>query len=228
MREGNPIGLPSQFPSLTSAFASNIIMDWETDVQCYLTIFSEGCPEELRPMLCKNCMTECLLHRHGKYKRKVHVWELVILIFIYRFKCPVCGHTLSLLPSFVGPHQQVTWDVQEKVIRENDAGTSLDEIASNWQPSYGAFSVKSLWRWKRQWDERLAILETPFWTWLIQHVPHLHIPVGVDKPVSKRAWLSEAWAQARTRIQSADFGLFHWLYRLSKSLTMADNEFNPT
>jgi transposase-like protein len=194
-------------------------MEWETDVHTYLQVFSEGCPEELRPTYCSHCRMDRLFHRHGKYQRKVFTWLECFLIFIYRFKCTACGHTQSLLPSFTGPHQQVIWDVQEEVVRKNEEGASLGDLTEELKPPAGPYSQKTLWRWKKTWERRLEAVEVYAWKWFLNRLPHLQMPVGEAKPKSRWGWLFHVFEQAGTYLSPLQsFRLFHWLYRLHRSL----------
>lgn len=46
------------------------------------------------------------LRRHGFYSRNVLTFRAIFTIFIQRYFCPICKHTVSLLPSFLIPHFQ--------------------------------------------------------------------------------------------------------------------------
>ena len=46
------------------------------------------------------------LRRHGFYLRNVLTFKTIFPIFIQRYLCPICKHTVSLLPSFLIPHFQ--------------------------------------------------------------------------------------------------------------------------
>jgi len=188
-------------------------MEWETNVHTYLEVFAEGCPEELRPAFCNHCRSGPL-HRHAKYKRNVFTWLECFLIFIYRFKCTACGHTQSLIPSFIGPHQQVIWDVQEEVVRRSEKGTPLCEVASQMAPPAGPYSERTLWRWKKEWEQRLATVESSAWEGLLNHFPNLQLPVGEAKPKGRWNWLFHAFEQSRSYLKN--LRLFHWLYRLCR------------
>lgn len=59
---------------------------------------------------CKNCGYMGRLHRHGFYYRNAITIHTVHRIVIIRFKCPSCKKTYSLLPSFLIPYYQYTFD----------------------------------------------------------------------------------------------------------------------
>jgi hypothetical protein len=58
-----------------------------------------GCPNP-------HCHYQGRLRRHGFYQRNVLSWQFSAVIFIQRYFCPVCHHTVSLLPSFLAPRFQ--------------------------------------------------------------------------------------------------------------------------
>lgn len=59
---------------------------------------------------CKNCGYEGRLHRHGFYSRNVITRYTVYRVFILRLKCPSCNKTYSVLPSFLIPYYQYSFD----------------------------------------------------------------------------------------------------------------------
>ena len=59
---------------------------------------------------CKFCGYEEMLHRHGYYSRNVITRHEVKRINILRVKCPSCGKTHAVLPSFLIPYYQYSLD----------------------------------------------------------------------------------------------------------------------
>ena len=59
---------------------------------------------------CKNCHFEGRLHRHGFYERNAITPYEVLRIVILRVKCPSCNKTFSLIPSFLIPYRQYTFE----------------------------------------------------------------------------------------------------------------------
>ncbi len=55
---------------------------------------------------CKFCNYEGMLHRHGYYSRNVITKYSIYRINILRVKCPSCGKTHAVLPSFLIPYYQ--------------------------------------------------------------------------------------------------------------------------
>lgn len=59
---------------------------------------------------CKFCGYEGMLHRHGYYSRNVITKYYIKRIDILRVKCPSCGKTHAVLPSFLIPYYQYSLD----------------------------------------------------------------------------------------------------------------------
>lgn len=59
---------------------------------------------------CKFCGYEGLMHRHGYYSRNVITKYTIERINILRVKCPSCGKTYAILPSFLIPYYQYSLD----------------------------------------------------------------------------------------------------------------------
>ena len=55
---------------------------------------------------CKFCGYEGMLHRHGYYSRNVITRHCIRRISILRVRCPSCGKTHAVLPSFLIPYYQ--------------------------------------------------------------------------------------------------------------------------
>jgi len=60
---------------------------------------------------CENCGYEGKLHRHGFYSRNVITKYKVHKISVLRVKCPSCDKTYSLLPPFVIPYYQYSFNL---------------------------------------------------------------------------------------------------------------------
>lgn len=61
----------------------------------------------LRPSHCKICNSSKPLEALGYYVRSITVSRAILEISIRRFRCRKCGHTTSILPSFVQPYRLV-------------------------------------------------------------------------------------------------------------------------
>ena len=61
--------------------------------------------------VCPRCLRSVALHRHGRYQR----WVVTLLaqwlyLWIARFLCPQCRHTISYLPDFAFTYRAVQPD----------------------------------------------------------------------------------------------------------------------
>jgi len=60
------------------------------------------------PVQCPHCSTQQALAALGYYSRNVTSTERGVLrIFVRRFRCRICGRTVSILPSFAQPYRLV-------------------------------------------------------------------------------------------------------------------------
>lgn len=189
-------------------------------VQSYIEDFRDGCPMNLRPMVCPHCLAEVMLHKHGSFKRTVYSLLDESLIPIFRFICPIntCKKTTSLLPNFVTEHHQVAWEVKEEVIRRQLSGVALAKLSEDLEISAGKFSEKTLWRWSKTILGDLRDLASDVWQIILEKLPHVEIPVGPSKPIQECAWLFKTWAQVRSKIpELRDMGLPNLLYQIKHS-----------
>jgi len=205
-----------------------IIREEIWSVQDYIEAFMNGCPNHIRPMICPHCLAQVMLHKHGNFKRSVFTLLKEFIIVIYRFKCPIleCQKTTSLLPSFVDEHHQVAWGIKDEVIRRQSSGIALVNVAENLETPAGKFSEKTLWRWSRAFREDMGEDVQEFlskeWTFVLEQLPHMVLPVGESKPDREWAWLFRAWDQVREFLpERFGLGILEWLYRTKRSLAVA-------
>lgn len=59
---------------------------------------------------CKFCGYEGMLHRHGYYSRNVITKYYIKRINVLRVKCPSCNKTHAVLPSFLIPYYQYSFE----------------------------------------------------------------------------------------------------------------------
>jgi len=145
-------------------------MKWDSDVKAYIEFFQDGCPKHIRPLRCLKCGFDGLLHRHDQYERDVVTLSTAYTITMYRFKCPSCGKTHTLRPTFIGANRQATWDVEESIVEENERGTPLAELATDFPRPAGPYSEKTFWRWKADWNQRIAVVHNFIFSLAISNV----------------------------------------------------------
>ena len=192
-------------------------MNWDTCVKTYLLMVLNGCPIELRSTVCRHCAAAAGFHRHGHYSRTLYTLEEALKIVIFRFKCKNCTKTFGLLPSFMERYQSVAVEVKEQVISELDGGIPLRVVAEQLDLPTEPYSEKSLWRWKKKWDQLLERLEPVFWQTILSHVPHLYLPRGSQSPRSSWGWLFLAWKSVRDHLtDNPRAGCLQWLIHLSR------------
>jgi hypothetical protein len=196
-----------------------IILEEIWTVQTYIVMFAAGCPEQYRPCQCSFCGTDRKQHHHSHYSRTVYALMEAYLITVYRFQCSVCGKTQGLLPSFVGSHQPVAFDVQEQAVKQHSEGMSLAEIAESLTAAGSPYCEKTIWRWTSCWHERLENLGSVVWEQALKLCPHLEFPKGASKPHSEWGWLFIAWDQVKAAHPIEN--LLSWLYRRRFSLATA-------
>lgn len=62
------------------------------------------------PFGCKNCGYQGRIHRHGYYQRYVITLYTIHRVYILRMWCPSCKKTYSILPKFLIPYYQYSFD----------------------------------------------------------------------------------------------------------------------
>jgi len=81
----------------------------------------------------KKCMARKKLKKHGYYKRYIITKAYTIKIRIRRYKCKICGRTVSMLPSFCIPYYQYTADVIIDIVKDSYKYKSNSRTARKWK-----------------------------------------------------------------------------------------------
>lgn len=140
--------------------------------------------EDVRPKFCLICgqaahSPEGTLKvvGHGSYSRQVRgVVETWIVIWVRRFLCLACGHTMSMLPDWLHPWR---WYAGTVIIEALYRHCILMEPAGSIGALFGRAQDATEWRSLRRWREQLLVSPT-LWGWL---GPRL----GIAEPASNRA-----------------------------------------
>jgi transposase-like protein len=83
-----------------------------------------------RPEVCPHCQAVQLCIGHGFYRRKALSPTQVFLVYIKRWYCKACHHTISLLPSFLLHFRHYLLDViQGVVVTRFEDGASWTQLA---------------------------------------------------------------------------------------------------
>lgn len=104
------------------------------------------------------------MHKHGRYFRWVVTKRQYIQIPIYRWFCPNCKITVSLLPDFLVPWARFTTWIREAVIVRKRKGFAWSHIMQSVTSLPMSVSISTVKRW---WKRYLSIIQ-PLSLWLAQ------------------------------------------------------------
>jgi len=191
----------------------------------YLCARAEGAPsvEELRPRFCTQCgQVACdgarvWVQGHGCYSRQVRGLRVGwIVIWVRRYVCRNCGHTMSRLPDWLHPWR---WYAATVIVEALYRHLFLHETARAISARFGRQADAQEWRSLRRWRAQLLVSAT-LWGWL-------RARLGIRKPAKSRQqgqrylsrWLGEmriAWnsaakvlGQLAKAVRSSLSGLVH-------------------
>ena len=155
--------------------------------------------EQIRPTHCvccgqaaRNADGTLQLVGHGMYSRQVRGLTGMgwITVWIQRFLCMVCGHTISLLPDWLHPWR---WYAGPVIIEALYRHCILRESAASIGTRFGRPEDAMEWRSLRRWRKQLLISPT-LWGWL---GPRLGITESVanrnEAKIYLERLLSEGW-----------------------------------
>jgi hypothetical protein len=113
---------------------------------------------EKRPDLqfaCENSGCNCrVLHEHGCFWRIAVTKHRQYELPIYRWRCPICGRTVSVLPDFLAPWGHFVIPVREAAMKRRQLGQSFRKIARGVaSAAIGGIHPKTVKRW---WTRHLA------------------------------------------------------------------------
>lgn len=135
--------------------------------------------EDVRPRFCVFCGQAARradgtlqVVGHGMYSRQVcglaeTGW---LIIWIQRFLCLVCGHTMSLLPDWLHPWR---WYAAPVIIEALYRHCTLQESAASIGARFGRPEGVTEWRSLRRWRKQLLISPT-LWGWLGPRLGAMH------------------------------------------------------
>lgn len=195
-------------------------MDWQQDVHTYLEFCKTVDLNLIRPAKCSYCEHPSL-HVHGNYYRQVYTQTSRVSIPIFRFLCPSCGKTVSVIPSFVGKNYTITWDAQEEIFGEIEECQALEEAGKQIPPPVGPLSSRTLSRWKRIWKYLLEVAEPALWEWALKTRPALPFLKGKQKAKTRYRWLRWVWEVAQPG--ESIVGLFHAIQRFRRSSSLVNS-----
>jgi hypothetical protein len=159
--------------------------------------------EELRPPFCTRCGqlardgARVWVQGHGCYSRQVRgLRARWIVIWVRRYLCRNCGHTMSRLPDWLHPWR---WYAATVIVEALYRHLMLRETARAIGARFGRNPDTQEWRSLRRWRAQLLVSPT-LWGWLGSRL-------GIRKPAESRQqgrkhltrWLGEmrmAWGSA--------------------------------
>jgi len=128
-RAGGPIRLPAQ------EMGSRMIRmhRFPISVHLYHARGKQNIFPELHGCQYPGCIYHGRLRRHGFYSRYAFTPGAVYIVWIQRYLCPMCGHTVSLLPTFLAPHFQYTLLAVFWILHGlHRLNLSISEMAARW------------------------------------------------------------------------------------------------
>ena len=95
-----------------------MILPWPKTIKEYVTAILAGVIKFTESSLvCEGCGHKETWIRWGYYKRKVIDVHQVYEIAVQRFRCLICGKTVSALPSFVGRRERFSRGLLGTIVR---------------------------------------------------------------------------------------------------------------
>ena len=138
--------------------------------------------EELRPRFCTQCGQlardggRVRVEGHGWYSRQVRgLSEGWIVVWVRRYLCRDCGHTMSRLPDWLHPWR---WYAATVIIEALYRHLILGETARAIGVRFRRQGDASEWRSLRRWRAQLLVSPT-LWGWLRSRL-------GIVKPAENR------------------------------------------
>ena len=105
----------------------------------------------------KSCNLPVVLKKHGFYERHLILKEFLGLIKIRRYKCPVCGKTLSMLPSFCVPGFQ--YGAATIINLLQDAIPSVKSAEKKWSNHIAQISRRHITFYLKRLRENRGLLQ---------------------------------------------------------------------
>jgi hypothetical protein len=105
----------------------NKILVFGRSCKSYSNLFQDRAPNVV--ICCDDC--KVTMHKHGRYFRSVTTKQKTRAIPIYRWLCPICRKTLSLLPDFLVPWARFATYIREAAVIRKLRGDAYGSIAQS-------------------------------------------------------------------------------------------------
>jgi transposase-like protein len=173
------------------------------------------------PPICEEGCTDCQrkLYRHGRYYRSVVTRNKIIKIPIYRWLCPACGKTFSLLPDFLFRYHVHSEEILQKAwLLRYAKGKSYNQIQTYISTNViGGISYKTVKKWDGIWKNKKSKLIN----FLLSNIVENH-PIAFDfqaiKPLTDEQalifLLPLAWKIFHPSAPYPFCGFFKWINQL--------------
>lgn len=184
-------------------------------VKGYLRLYQDVPPQ------CEEGCSDChrKLHKHGRYYRSVIKRNKIIKIPIYRWLCPACGKTFSLLPDFLFRYRVHSGEILKKAWSlRYIKGKSYNQIQVFISANViGGISCKTVKRWDDLWKK----IKDPLINLFLSNMVDVH-PISFDfqaiKPLTDEQTLIYllplAWEIFHPSTPYPFCGLFNWINQL--------------
>lgn len=170
----------------------NKILSFGRSCKAYFRLYRNQSPNV------KLCCQDCgrTLHKHGSYLRWVTGKRERIQLPIYRWLCPHCGVTVSLLPDFLVPWARFTTWVREAAIVRKRQGRSFRRIAETITTPVIGLSRNTVKRWWKRYLIQAATTSL----WIASQLTaagdeadllHLHPKPVNASPIETALWLEQ-------------------------------------
>ena len=131
------------------------------------------------------------LRKHGRYFRSVVFGQLLERLPVYRYLCPKCHKTFSLLPAFLRPYSHFGLCVREAAARLLGGGDKVDAVAGRLCRSNaaGGISGRTLRRWLQGWRQRARALTEVVIERILCLTPGFDVTPYLPQANRPRGWL---------------------------------------
>ena len=117
------------------------------NVRAYLKLHADKHPKLRFTCENKKCNRH-VLYKHGRYFRSTVFKHKQYRLPIYRWCCPNCNQTVSVLPDFLTPWEHFAIQVREAALKRKQQGKSYTRVAESIiSVKTGNISTRTIKRW---------------------------------------------------------------------------------